>query len=125
MGCDIHVCVEKKINGRWVMLNAPGWKSPCEERTYKRFAALAGVRGDGPKPRGIPKNASVATRFWLDKRADHSHSWLTMNDACKVFCETGFKPLSEWAKAYPAHYFFEIYDTEDPKDYRIVFGFDS
>jgi len=128
MGCDIHICVEKKIGDNWVMLGRPGFRSPCEDRNYERFAALAGVRGAGPAPRGLPDDISPATKFWMDKYSDHSCSWLPMEEAAKIFLETSYYAGSKpdgYAQKYPCHHYFEIYDTEDPANYRIVFGFDS
>lgn len=66
------------------------------DRHYEFFAALAGVRGDGPEPNGIPYDASELTRQSDATWGDDGHSW-------------GHMPLEEFVRtwlcvAYPAWY---------------------
>jgi len=108
MGCDIHLFVEKKVDGKWV--SADSWEREEEEgfnslsvdynkrfysgRNYDLFAILADVRngsgfagcdtGDGfvpiDSPRGIPEDASTEVKE-CSERWDgdgHSHSWFTL-----------------------------------------------
>lgn len=58
MGCDIHIFVEYREFGR-----TGRWRSLAEgemrgDRDYEMFSALAGVRGDGPAPKGLPDDLS-------------------------------------------------------------------
>jgi len=106
MGCDIHVHLERKVTipSRGIdcwqtvnqftgipvegMLNVPPelskenygpahmW-SKVEDRNYDLFASLAGVRGEGPHPKGIPDDIAPLTAGWIDSWGGdaHSHSW--------------------------------------------------
>lgn len=104
MGCDIHLYVEVRKNGKWervgsMVKNEYYW--PEEEhsddpeskpmvrerfwrgRNYSLFGILAGVRTDGPpivKPRGIPKDASKEVKLISERwEGDaHTHSWLNL-----------------------------------------------
>lgn len=123
MGCDIHIAIEKKIEGQWVMIDFLRYTEYThgKDRNYKRFAALAGVRGDGPAPLGVPKDVSLGTKFHIDIYGTdgHSHSYISMEEACKVFVETNYEPVS-----HPTSYFFGLED-EDIKDCRLVYFFDN
>lgn len=54
-------------------------------RDYDFFARLAGVRGDGPEPNGMPPDASVMSqrcvRHWGDD--GHSHGHMTLREFVK------------------------------------------
>ena len=54
-------------------------------RDYKFFARLAGVRGDGPRPNGLPPDASAMTQrcvaCWEDD--GHSHGHMTLREFVK------------------------------------------
>lgn len=107
MGCDIHLYVEKKVDGVWV--SADEWKSdedgrmivPYEkefynDRNYDLFAILANVRngrgfagcytGEGfnpiADPRGIPDDVCEAVKFEYDAwdGDGHSHSYFTVKE---------------------------------------------
>jgi hypothetical protein len=89
MGCDIHMNVEVRRNGRWQFVQPP---EPCgvpecwmlahatksgydhtphwwSDRNYSVFAALSGVRADEgdpapiSEPRGYPKDADPVTLY--------------------------------------------------------------
>lgn len=87
MGCDIHLFVERLIDGKWCHVPAPecwdndklelvasaaevpSWaRSWFSDRNYNLFSWLAGVRDYGEKntplakPRGVPGNASLEVR---------------------------------------------------------------
>ena len=130
MGCDIHATVEKKVGDRWVMVNRLDFRSRPEamQRNYKRFAALAGVRGDGPDPRGLPPDISESTKLYADEwKADgHSHSFLELNEAAKIFLDNEWpaKGISDYAKKYPSEHYFSIHEAK-PGEYRLVFWFDN
>lgn len=108
MGADIHIYAEVKLkNGQWAMTHAfepqPrrvfGWpENPGEHgllfytvgsRNYSFFAALAGVRGDGPEPRGLPNDVSPLVQQEADSWGSdgHSHSWMYPEEFAKVFME--------------------------------------
>lgn len=100
MGCDIHLYVEKKIEGKWV--SADTWdgneyedgtkdvsadKSFYNDRNYELFSILAGVRNRfnlDPiiEPRGFPENASKELKNQYKKWDGdaHSTSWLTLQE---------------------------------------------
>jgi len=63
MGCDIHVHVEYKADGKWYHYNHPN-----VGRNYELFAKMAGVRDQGNigpivQPRGLPDDVSFTTLF--------------------------------------------------------------
>lgn len=143
MGCDIHLVLERKIGGEWVGLDPfkghhrawvqkgdIDWSSPvATSRNYTRFARLAGVRGDGPPPRGVPDDASSLTVYLVKEWGDdgHSHSWIGLKEACVIWAETrGDSRKDKYPEEHPASYFFEVED--DPKEFdqfRLVFWFDN
>ena len=123
MGCDIHIAVEKKVGDKWVMRDRLHYTKPSTNRNYPRFAALAGVRGDGPDPRGLPEDIGESTRLYRDEWGSdgHSDSWLPLKEACRAWLETDWQP-DDFARKYPeCHYF----DVEDQGEYRVVFWFDN
>ncbi|MHB1952354.1 MAG: hypothetical protein ACYCOU_01280 [Sulfobacillus sp.] len=125
MGCDIHVFLERRVHDRWVMVKELDGEG-VSERNYKRFAALAGVRGDGPKPRGLPIDVSESTNLHADDWGTdgHSHSWLPVSEAAPIFLATGTN-LSRWAHEDPITCFFGERAADDPENHRIVFWFDN
>lgn len=153
MGCDIHMVVERCVNGKWVGIDAMhhlttrkrrhgdlGFAIPlATDRNYERFAKLAGVRGDGPKPNGLPDDISDLTRLEVDYYGDdgHSHGWLPLKDAACLWSATEWRdgkldPESYEAKFPEAHYFrCEAIDAGGSSnrgrlaDYRLVFWFDN
>ena len=103
MGCDIHIVVERKWEGRWVGLRTDqgfvrggyggeetDWVYPdVGQRDYAFFARLAGVRGgDGPEPLGIPGDASDLSLMRLsDWEGDgHSFSYLPIKEFAERWC---------------------------------------
>ena len=130
MGCDIHIAVEKKVRDGWVMVDRLHYqtnKDACN-RNYRRFAKLAGVRGDGPEPKGLPADISESADLYVEEwEGDaHSHSWLPAEEAAKIFLETEYEheERSDYRKKYPLEHYFGI-DDEKSSDYRIVFFFDN
>jgi len=122
MGCDIHGWVEKKVGEKWVGIK----ELRDDSRNYKRFAKLAGVRGDGPSPSGLPNDISDTAQFWADNWGTdgHSHGHLPLIEAFEVFKSTsgnlGLVPdenYSPWAA-------FEVGDDE-LDEMRLVFWFDN
>lgn len=127
MGCDIHGWVEQRVGDRWVAVRE--LNDNANQRNYKRFAALAGVRGDGPEPRGLPEDISETTswhvRAWNGD--GHSHSWLPVIEALPLFQAVRYpgQEVTEYERRWPESYYFDIESTEDPSTYRIVFWFDN
>lgn len=132
MGCDIHGWIEKRVGNKWVAYRELE-KRPYSlddidprARNYARFAALAGVRGDGPDPKGLPLDISETTQFWVDEwdTDGHSHSWLSLDEAARIFLDTEWEP-SEFARKWPATSFFGVDYEQDAPLYRLVFWFDN
>lgn len=113
MGCDIHFVVEVDFAKRdkveaprghvpqWVGVYSTGhtpdmarnpddmynWRRVwCDERDYGFFAAIAGVRGEGPEPNGIPEDASALARMYIDQYGCDGHSY-------------GYMPLLDFVRA--------------------------
>lgn len=108
MGADIHIFAEARLrDGSWAMCkafgyehmtavglkpkkDAPEWLSHrVRRRQYDFFAALAGVRGDGPRPKGLPATVSpyVADRWEAEMVDSHSASWYTAREFVPIFME--------------------------------------
>ncbi len=102
MGCDIHMFLEYKVNdGEWQAHPAHKEDSSgsivelgCCGRDYKLFAKLAGVRGEGPRPLGIPDDISPiinkAIEFW--SYDGHSHSYISIEDFEKLLINNNYEP---------------------------------
>ena len=160
MGADIHMVLEQKYDDEWVgvhaypHLNASAFRCEMPEvvlgrtwplirdRDYELFAKLAGVRGDGPEPCGVPEDVSQLARvqvaYWsLD---GHSHSHLSLREFTKryVTCKhviakaaaarlqggEAFKDAEViCAGGYDPSAYEDGVDTDT--DVRIVFWFDN
>lgn len=162
MGCDIHLYVERKLkNGDWAMvqnMDVPindeslrPWGPNGEPqggcwrlsgRNYNLFANLAGVRGFGPDPKGLPGDLSpfVAEEYerWLGDA--HSASWSTPlefmeayidairthtdHDALDKYVQTRIKEGVEMALQ---QFMFDMcsLDTDQGEEYRFVYWFDN
>lgn len=141
MGCDIHLIVERQVGDKWIAVRLLDgyhnhidgkWSSPAaRSRSYERFAALAGVRGDGPVAKGLPDDLSETARFLIDDYGSdgHSHSWLPVEEAVDIFLKTQWKPetnLSEFNRKYPAYFYFGLEESDLNKArHRLVFWFDN
>jgi hypothetical protein len=141
MGCDIHGLVERKVNGKWICwrtLNPVHTSRPDEHgssfaspaalsRNYERFAALAGVRGDGPDARGLPDDATDTATHLFETEEGHTPSWLPLQEATDIFLATERYDLREFDRKYPAYYYFGVESESDGplSDFRLVFWFDS
>jgi len=60
-------------------------------RDYNFFARLAGVRGDGPEPNGVPPDASALTQRCVSRWEgdSHSHVHMTLREFVKRKIITG------------------------------------
>lgn len=154
MGCDIHFTIEKKINNKWVgvfstdltprmpsvsydhheigtMTNVvPAMKN----RNYSFFAALAGVRGDGPEAKGVPDNASPLTKAAVESWGTdgHSHSWDKLDDFMtlhikhtdsRLYKKLLVQTLKGEAKEVLQGLFWE--GPEERADMRVIYWFDN
>lgn len=136
MGCDIHIVLEREDGGKWIGVHNFPWYHAignsyqfplCTNRNYSLFAALAGVRGVGPAPKGIPSDASELVRMLEKDWESYGHSWtyLNMREAANLFMEHArFDELSEHHRKYPISYFFGIEERE-VSHHRLVFFFDN
>lgn len=125
MGCDIHGWVEVKVGDKYIAVK----ELKSRERNYERFAKLAGVRdyaetSDGT-PNGIPNDVSDTAGYDISEWGidGHSHSYLPLEEAARIFLDTTDKP-DEYITKYPAIAFFD-YEDEDLSNARLVFWFDN
>lgn len=144
MGSDIHMIVERRVEGEWIAWNTmqdhhaagpgpepgPHSSSVALARNYPRFARLAGVRGEGPVPLGVPADASKTARAKIADwgRDGHHHSWLPLHDAAALFLETEPLPFAQDSHPaqYPLDYYFDATEAEtEPADWRLIFWFDN
>lgn len=129
MGCDIHGNIEKKVGDHWVMITPLHYGvHEAKKRAYRRFAALAGVRGDGPAPLGFPPDATESTRLARESWGvdGHSDSFLPVEEAARRMLEADKSwPMyvaDDYREKYPSSYYF---DVEDDGEYRFIFWFDN
>lgn len=152
MGCDIHMVVERKIQGKWHCVwdgcicprvnvqrdeyDNLSWESPAAcARNYSFFARLAGVRGPGPDAKGVPDDVSEVTRYRITDWAQdgHSHSWDTLEDFCRKFWfESGDEESADFVKRKllgeddsSVRDLFGPYSDEAPENVRVVYWFDN
>lgn len=144
MGCDIHVVIEKKFGDKWIGMelcrSINVYRGSDREyiwhrgrsRNYELFAKLAGVRGDGPEPKGLPEDASELALAVLppDDSDLHSHSWCPMHEYIEHLLATEDEPakvlLTESVQLKdPYGYYFWMYAPEEGEEYRVVFAFDN
>lgn len=155
MGCDIHIVIEERWRGRWVGVRTdqgfhngyPGdrlqkWVSPSiGQRNYDFFARLAGVRGHGPVPSGIPDDASDLTLMRVHSWCNdgHSHSYLPLEEFASRWCAGDDELVAAIAKErlrgerdiyndllYRASIgAYDAYGDHGADDFRAVFWFDN
>jgi hypothetical protein len=169
MGADIHMYVEKRMpSGTWACVRNLNESIRSEglhlmsisgqefiggfdafwhlrSRNYELFAALAGVRGDGPEPKDLPQDVSeyVMTEYAGYGMDAHSASWYSADEFVRIYDSVGVevdedKPLSPYvairmedgAEAAVANFLHDKasvhVDEEDSVDlYRFVFWFDN
>lgn len=144
MGCDIHLHMEVKINGKWHHYGAPS-----VDRMYALFAKMAGVRNRDSeikpiaKPRGVPADATELTQFDCARWSSdgHSHSWLDAPEIAQVIewiktelGQRGFGNVWDWQSKNFGYVFgngwdgFNKYPEDRPQgleDIRWIFWFDN
>lgn len=161
MGCDIHIYAEAKLpDGTWHMVHTFSATSPKAFKNadkpdvnyfwyrigaidYTFFSALAGVRGPGPEPRGLPKDVSpMVDHFARSWGSDgHSHSWLDAEAFAKLVVQHKLSSaeVAEWVETrmkntdpywglpriLEQYVGLDIDDYEELKNVRFVFWFDN
>lgn len=134
MGCDIHGTIEKNIDGHWVMINRLHYKQEGMRRNYHRFAALAGVRGDGPTSKGLPLDITESSQLYVDEFGSdgHNHSYMDLVEAANLFLKLD-NDTDEYHHKYPVSHYFDV-DMEEicsecghskTGEYRFIFFFDN
>ena len=152
MGCDIHIILEKNISdggrpSKWVGVLDFGYlpmgsayryypETPehgrgylahrLGSRNYAFFVALAGVRGVGPAPLGVPDDASDLARCAIAGWGGdgHSHSYLPAAQFMLRWCtHKDVEPVKmfELFEAFTGRYL----GGDSMDDYRFVFWFDN
>jgi hypothetical protein len=136
MGCDIHLALERNYKGQWVGVPIPN-VTAARSRNYELFALLAGVRGDGPEPKGIPDDTSGLSQIEIDRwdGDGHSHSWCSLQEyveACMACMDNPATLLKDDDPigSDPYGHYFGLGDKDDDPDfdkadYRVVFWFDN
>lgn len=151
MGCDIHMYIEKKKNGKWIpaqgfMQTGDRTDGPPDvpyhdqfnQRNYALFGFLAGVRNSDIvwfKPKGFPEDASkevkrVYRRWGVDA---HTPSYLTKEELDrvdwdgKIDCYGKIQTRKEaFYPFWDLVYWLNSYDyTCNPDEIRLVFWFDN
>ena len=158
MGADIHVLLERKVDGRWETwdrfagipkralvrdVQDAGYDLHYRftYRNYAFFAALAGVRGDGPDPRGLPYDISPVAKAYVDNWGDdgHSHTYLFADEFCEAFMAHHMteEEIAEFTEAQLKsslfrgwEYIMNFYicnteDNEPASNYRFIIFFDN
>ena len=159
MGADIHLWVERKLpSGKWVMhdrcrrisreahsIDPPASHKDyfgdmayhrVNNRNYRFFAALAGVRGDGPEPRGLPPDVSDYVQYESDDYGvdGHSHSWMMASEFMPIFAEHHLNPEyavrvvageATWLGVFEKIFGTYVDGPEGLDNYRMVFFFDN
>lgn len=127
MGCDIHVVIEEKVDGRWLGVSASDRlkdRPEYAQRDYDFFAAIANVRGSGGVyPRNLPKDISdLAWHLYMGAPTDH-HSASHM--AIDEFCEIHHRINPKMSRGeYATEDLMGIYKS-DGEAHRVVFWFDN
>lgn len=139
MGADIHMVLEKK-NADGVYVGLHNFPYPCNKkssyegwtarsRNYDLFADLAGVRGDGPEPKGLPDDISLLAQMKIDADGDdgHSHTYYGLKEAWPLFAAHLYG--EEFLTDDRHHICYKLFgvDTEDDNldDYRLIIWFDN
>lgn len=158
MGADIHIWLERKLpSGKWAMHDRFGYISMEAHRitvepgkaymgdfayhnvggrNYEFFAALAGVRGEGPEPRGLPPDVSDYVQQESDGygRDGHSHSWMSAAEFMPIYAEHHLDVKyavdvvggrTTWEKLFERLFGTYLDAPGGLDDYRFVFFFDN
>lgn len=144
MGCDIHMVLERRFGGQWVGVHGfeysldyvlddkgnlkkrvlGGWM--VRSRNYELFASLAGVRGDGPAPRGVPDDISDLARMELSDWGEdaHSETWYPLAEAVPIFAAHLMPGVLLTEQRHDLAYMLFSVNAEI-RDYRLIIWFDN
>lgn len=157
MGCDIHVWVVRHKDGKatvihdpdkeWLSMSrndtlpvaSPAWEAHWKRwrllrrRNYKRFAALSGVRGDGPEANGWPEWAQELLPEDYAECDLHSHTHMKVRKAAKIWAKTDFMTAEDdehdaqvaFARANPYAMYFNLDEDEDLDAVWVLIAFDN
>jgi len=151
MGCDIHLYIERKVNGNWLSCNT--WVQKLDEknrifftaidkfsyRNYKLFAALCGVRNNKSynitplaNLKGMPNDVSEIVYQAYDRWKDeyHSISYLSIYELDPLFGKGDvfpefFAQIMDKIDRISMSEFNIIDEDHRVEDVRIVFWFDN
>lgn len=109
MGCDIHLHIELKVNGKW-----EHYSCPSVSRHKVMFAKMVGVDTWGriivnTDCRGVPDDISEMTRLCLEYDrsccSQHSEHWLSSSEV---------DSLSRWyeSEQNPSRKYFEVFEAD-------------
>ncbi len=147
MGTDIHSRAEKRVNGKWQVIDG---LHPFDWRCYGMFGFLANVRNYSAVPplaeqRGLPDDIAAN----LDDLGDHSFTWLSVDEISSfdydqtvedrrvmrqegpnlwnggATAERGGGEMTTFREFLGPAFFDEIRKLQDAGAERVVFGFDS
>lgn len=143
MGCDSHLYAEKKIDGKWIVLESGAVKHVYfdnEEaqdwqcyRNYDLFGFLAGVRRHNifplSLPKGFPLDASKEVRQTYKRWGPDAHtpSWYLLSDLLKVKNSKSnigkYLSMDEYKKykdGIPIENLLESYDYYSLEDNEVI-----
>ncbi|OGT30428.1 MAG: hypothetical protein A3E87_01710 [Gammaproteobacteria bacterium RIFCSPHIGHO2_12_FULL_35_23] len=145
MGTDITICTEKKVDGKWVMIeriHSYSRDMHGADRNYMRFSHIANIRGyerekyniDLPtlEARGLPSDLSDSGKLFFEELGGICPSYMSLKEACEFWNKTEIyiQPNTfphGFINTYPPEYYFGIYEedleNEEWNDYRVVFWF--
>jgi hypothetical protein len=153
MGCDIHLWVVRYKNGQASVLQSPEqewheaqgdeatwdrlwtkWRL-ATARNYERFAALSGVRGDGPEANGWPDWAQALLPEAYENCDLHSHTHMKVKKAAKIWVRTEWQgdderkvevsPKALLARANPYAMYFQLDEDADLNNVWILIAYDN
>lgn len=153
MGADIHIFPEYRVDGgAWqshpditVELEDKGTAYEFTyisynsgiHRDYNLFAALAGVRGRGPEPKGLPPGISPIVQQAIDnwEGDGHSYSYISLEDFAVVLRDRGYRNIGELAIFKSCKKIYKelseidkiLLDSEKGStvEFRVIFFFDN
>jgi hypothetical protein len=123
MGCDIHMQLEAKVDGRWEHVGElEVW------RDYELFSCLAECgRNIDQRPivenRGVPDDANPYTKLELINPDIHSTSWLTEAEFWQAYGLAS--SLNEQIQASRELHKEALGIFDSKLEVRYVFGFDN
>jgi hypothetical protein len=142
MGCDIHLYIEKKVGDKWHPVEIDERLIP-DERHYRLFGFLAGVRRDDDtitqfEDRGIPLDTSLPSHAKGDSENNESEHYIGEHSFTYAYLDEIL--LAPWGQndlADSDFYVFCAYvlprlcdscgylTTSEKRNVRIIMGFDS